>query len=133
MRLQPSWSMILTGAVVAIVVPTALGLLWAWAVGVYGFAFAPVWVYWLPYGGLAAFVIGWHVGWSGLRPHESMLRGALLGVILYFGVGLLWVFAFNVSRGAPVLGLIHGGTLLLAAIWPLQIAQMLGLFGLTIR
>lgn len=130
-RFRPSWLVIIAGLVLMVVVPIVLGLYWSSAAREYGFAFMPGWVYPLPFGGLASFLVGWLVSWSGLRPQASALRGALLGAILYFGLGLMWVIAFNVILSGSVLGSLHLVTLFLATMWPLQVAQVLGLFGLS--
>ena len=88
---------------------------------------------WLPLGGVVAFVAGWALIGAGLRPRRSTRGGLFLAAVLYFLVGLAWVIAYNVSLGARVTDIIGVGMLPFALVWPLQVAQAFGLFGLQFR
>lgn len=89
---------------------------------------------WLPLGGGALFGLGFVVVGSGLRPRGSFARGALLAATVYALLGLVWVVAFNTLGGAPLFELVRSFrdpfVLALILLWPVQVAQSLGLFGL---
>lgn len=84
------------------------------------------------YGGVTLFALGWAGLGAGLRPSGSAARGLLFAVALYVLVGLVWVVAFNVGfLATPVTGILRDplSVLLIAAMWPLNVAQAFGLFG----
>jgi hypothetical protein len=66
-----------------------------------------------------------------------MRCGALVGVLAYLGVGLVWIMILNIGLlGAPAGEFIrslflHPQALMLVLLWPLGIAQVAGLFGLS--
>jgi hypothetical protein len=80
--------------------------------------------------GVIAFASGWVLLGAGIRPGSSGTWGAIFAAGLYCYVGLVWAFRFNMSLGATPEQLLHPGMLLIALIWPLQVAQKWGLFGL---
>jgi thiol:disulfide interchange protein len=50
----------------------------------------------VPLAGLASIATGWVLYGVALRPGGRPLRGALLGVALYVGLGVVWLLAWNV-------------------------------------
>ncbi len=127
--LSPSWPLIWAGVLLMILGPTVL---WSLLPGYVTSGRATGWISSaVSFGGVGFFASGWILIGSGLRPRGSMRRGALFAVVVYLLVGLAWVVAFNTSLGATVGQLVlNPGILLIALFWPLQIAQLLGLFGL---
>jgi len=85
---------------------------------------------WLPLGGVILFAGGWVLIGAGLRPQGKAWRGMLLAVVLYTLIGIGWVVGFNISLGAGFTELAHPTLLLIALVWPLQVTQVLGIFGL---
>ena len=84
----------------------------------------------------AVFASGWVLVGASLRPAGSAWCGAAAAAVAYVVVGLLWVVGFNTALGTPPSRLARvptGEDLLLVLIWPLQVAQALGLFGLGFR
>jgi len=82
----------------------------------------------LAFGGVALFALGWLLVGVGLWGR----RGLLAAAVAYWLVGLVWVVAFNLSVGSAPTSLLHPVILLAALMWPLLVAQVLGLFGLSI-
>jgi hypothetical protein len=94
---------------------------------------APTWVWadlsWL---GALGFAGGWMLLGMALRPAGSALRGLVLAFVLYAVAGLLWTFALQLALGRPFIAIASDtGLLLFAFLWPLQVAQVTGLFGLS--
>jgi len=88
---------------------------------------------WLPLLGTALIASGWVLGGGALRPRGSAVRGAVLAAVLYVILGLVWVIAYNAALGVPLARVVTDPYVVLIVLaWPLQIAQVLGLFGLTI-
>ncbi len=81
----------------------------------------------LAFGGVTLFALGWLLVGAGLWGK----RGVLAAAGVYWLVGVVWAVAFNLSPGTPPMRLLHPVVLLLALMWPLQVAQVLGLFGLS--
>jgi len=71
---------------------------------------------------------------AGLRPRASAGRGLALGAAVYMLVGVAWVIGFNVSLGSDIGTILRElptpAGLAIVLMWPLQMAQALGLFGL---
>ncbi|MDO9066231.1 MAG: hypothetical protein Q7U96_04010, partial [Chloroflexota bacterium] len=89
----------------------------------------------MPIAATAVFAGGWLLAGMGLRPRGSMLRGASLAALLYVFVGAMWVVTFNVGilgNSATDLAQQPVGLVMLVLMWPLQIAQVLGFFGLAL-
>jgi hypothetical protein len=118
LMVEPRWSTIALGVMVMLVGPAVMWGLLPRSV-VFGF------------GGLILFATGWLLLGGGVRPGGRALWGVLTAAGLYVYVGLVWVFWFNLSLGAPPIGLLHPGILLLALGWPVQVAQALELFGMS--
>jgi len=83
---------------------------------------------------VALFAVGWLLAGATLRPGGSVLRGLALVVFLYVAVGVAWIIGFNLHLGTP-LGqllpdLLSQTALRIILVWPLQVAQVLGIFGL---
>jgi len=124
--------------VTAGVIPLLVGPLTSWSLRYAlvqhagSVASAPDWaLLWLPFTGVATVAGGWLTIGAGLRPFGHAAYGVLIAAGLYLYTGLLWVFWFNLSLGAPPTGMFLLAAVLLALIWPLQVAQALGLFGLS--
>ena len=88
----------------------------------------------VPDSAIILFAAGWLLTGATLRPAGSVLSGLALAALLYVAVGVAWVLAFNLHLGAP-LGqllpdLLSPTALRIILIWPLQVAQVLGIFGL---
>jgi hypothetical protein len=87
---------------------------------------------------LLAFFCGWLLGGVALADGRKSLCGAVTAAVTYFVVGYTWLAVFNVAvMGAPagtvVADLVRSpANAALAAAWPLQMAQHLGLLGLGI-
>lgn len=81
---------------------------------------------------LVPLVAGWLLVGSGLRPRGSPARGTLLAAIVYLLIGIVWVVGFNLRIGTPPVALASPWSAFLALIWPLQVAQVLGWFGLSL-
>ena len=75
---------------------------------------------------------GWLLAGAGLRPRGSARRGTLLAGTAYLLVGMLWVVGFNLRIGTPPVALFSPWLVFLGLIWPLQIAQVFGWFGLSL-
>ncbi len=86
---------------------------------------------WLPLGGVGLFIAGWMFVGAGLGPQAKAWRGIILAAIMYILIGIIWITAFNVGLGAKLDEvLLEPNFLLVALVWPLQVAQALGIFGL---
>jgi len=86
---------------------------------------------WLPLGGVILFATGWVLIGSGLGLQRQAWRGMALAIILYIVIGVGWVVAFNVGLGAKFPEMMLEPTFLpIVLVWPLQVAQALGIFGL---
>jgi len=86
---------------------------------------------WLPLGGVILFATGWLLIGTGLGLQGQAWRGMALAIILYIVIGVGWVIAFNVGLGAKFPEMVLEPTfLLMVLVWPLQVAQALGIFGL---
>jgi hypothetical protein len=92
----------------------------------------------LPVTGVLFFAVGWLLTGAGLRPQHSLRRGTLLAGGLYILVGVTWLIGFNLSVGEPAARVAQNlvtqplTALALAMIWPLQVAQVFGWFGLSL-
>jgi hypothetical protein len=96
---------------------------------------APLWIWaWLPFLGAACFLAGWLTAGASLRPARSFTRGLVIAAELYAAVGLLWEIGYPLSLGVPVSRLATNAPSLLVAVpaWPVHVAQVFGLFGLTL-
>ena len=83
---------------------------------------------------VSLFAAGWLLTGATLRPAGSVLCGLVLAALLYIGAGVAWVLAFNLHLGAP-LGqllpdLLSPTARRIILLWPLQVAQVLDIFGL---
>ena len=108
----------------------ATGLLWFRAFSYFAPRVQPQMLSWLP-GGVILFATGWVLIGTGLSPQGQAWRGMILAVILYILIGIGWVTAFNVGLGAKFPDIVlHPDFLLVALVWPLQVAQALGILGL---
>jgi hypothetical protein len=116
--LAPSRAIVAAGLVLALLAPSLHALV----------ARPPPW---LPPAALLLFVLGWLLTCVGLRPRRQPDRGLVLGLLTYEAAGLLWIALFNLTRGAPLSGILHPIALFFALYWPLQVAQIVGLFGLS--
>ena len=112
-------------------------LLWTayWALGARNPPVPPE-IVWLPVIGVAVAVAGCLLTATALRPAESALRGLAMGAVVYSAAGLLSLFAVNALSGNVVAGLPRVladpvAFYVLVLLWPLRIAAMFGLFGLT--
>ena len=86
---------------------------------------------WLLLGGVILFATGWVLIGAGLGLQGQAWRGMIVAVALYILVGIGWVVAFNAGLGTKIIDMLFDPTLfLMALIWPLQVAQALGIFGL---
>lgn len=94
---------------------------------------APPWVWAeLPWVGAAAFAAGWILFGFALRPGGSSARGVALAATLYVLVGLVWTIGLQVAFGRGALAtLADRDVMMFSLLWPLQIAQVTGLFGLS--
>ena len=55
-----------------------------------------------------------------------------MALLFYTVVGVLWTLALQLAFGRPFIAIISDpGLLLFGLLWPLQIAQVTGLFGLS--
>jgi hypothetical protein len=97
--------------------------------------FTPAWaLVWLPIGGVLLFAAGWLLIGAALRPRGDARRGMVLAGILYIAIGFAWLVLFNAGlSGRFVLDVLNPTALQIALIWPFQVAQVLGLFGLTMN
>ena len=87
----------------------------------------------LPLVGTGLIALAWVLAGAGLRARGTRRRRAALAFVLYLVIGLLWVTDYNAALGMPVTRVLADPSFVLAAVaWPLQVAQLLGLFGLTI-
>ncbi len=82
-------------------------------------------------------MLGWVLVGTGLRPRGKAWLGTALSAVRYIWLGLIWVLFFNaVVLGTSMTGLLEPRNLptglLIASIWPLQVAQVLGLFHLSL-
>jgi len=89
----------------------------------------------LGFGGVALFALGWLLVGASLWRWRggSSVVGGLVAAGVYWLTGLVWVSAFNLSLGIPATRLLHPTILLFAFLWPLQVAQALGFFGLSFQ
>lgn len=79
------------------------------------------------------FALGWVLTATALRFQGTLWRGALLGITSYILIGILWVIGFNVALGVSVLDIVREpSSLPLALLWPFQMAQVFGLFSLSL-
>ncbi len=135
-RQAPDWRLIGLGIALMVLGPSVLWLLWT------RYRYHPLdtpmpqWALGLVWYGLALFAIGWLLVSLGLRPGNSAAKGASLAALLYFLIGVAWATAFELGVNGKGIGdLMEPGTLstipLHALIWPLTLAETLGLFGLT--
>jgi hypothetical protein len=94
---------------------------------------APVWVWTdLPPLGAVVFAAGWILLGAALRPRGSAARGALPAALLYVACGFLWTFGVQIAFGRSIASIITNRDLLVFGLeWPVQIAQTLGLFGMS--
>ncbi len=94
---------------------------------------APSWIWAeLPWIGSMVFAAGWLLGGSALRPRGSRIRGVALAAVLYVLCGLVWTVALQVSFGRTIPSVLADADVMLFSLqWPLQIAQVTGLFGLS--
>lgn len=93
-------------------------------------------IVWLPLIGVAVGVAGWLLTAAALRPAGSALRGLAMGAVVYSAAGLISLFAINALSGNIVAGLPAVladpvAFYVTVLLWPLRIAAMFGLFGLT--
>ncbi len=87
----------------------------------------------LPLVSTGLIALAWIRVGAALRVGGSRRRGAALAAALYLIVGLGWVTDYNAALGLPLTKVIADPSFIFAAlVWPLQVAQLLGLFGLTI-
>jgi len=94
---------------------------------------APVWVWTdLPPLGVLFFAAGWIALGAALRPAGSAVRGASLAALLYVACGLLWTFGLQIAFGRSITSIVTDSDLLIFGLqWPVQIAQIFGLFGMS--
>lgn len=97
----------------------------------------PEWAFGLVWYGLAAFALGWLMVGAGWRPGNSIVWGVALAATAYALFGLAWTIVFDLEMNDAALGEILEPQKLVAIlqqalIWPLTVAQVLGLFGLTL-
>ena len=78
--------------------------------------------------GVALFVLGWVLVAAGLRPQRRVWQSVASAVALYVLVGLGWeaIYVLTNPYGTPPSPVL----LILALLWPLHAAFVLGLFGL---
>ena len=80
------------------------------------------------------FATGWLLVGAALQPGGSAWSGLALAALLYGAVGVAWVIGFNLRLGAPLADLLPDllspTALRIMLGWPLQVAQVLGLFDL---
>lgn len=89
------------------------------------------WFVVLPFAAVAVFFVGWMIVGTGLRFGGSFGRSAAAAVALYFVIGVVWVFGYNARLGTSLPAMIADPSWIpLSLIWPLQVAQVIGLFGL---
>ena len=112
-------------------------LLWTayWALGARNQPVPPQ-IVWLPVIGVAVAVAGCLLTAAALRPAQSALRGLAMGAVVYSAAGLLSLFALQALSGSVVAGLPRiladpVAFYVIVLLWPLRIAAMFGLFGLT--
>ena len=80
------------------------------------------------------FAAGWLLAGATLRPGGSALGGLTLAALLYVAVGVVWILGFNLHLGTPLEQLLPNvlspTALRIILAWPLQVAQVFGIFGL---
>jgi hypothetical protein len=84
----------------------------------------------LPFAGLLVFGLGWLLVSAALVPEGNWLLGIGAGALVYLLIGLVWLTLFNTYLGTSPLALVTPVALLVALLWPLQLAQAFGWFGL---
>lgn len=93
---------------------------------------------WLPAAALLCLTLAWALlcvaGRAGRRRRPRPAAVALLGVALYAGAGILWAGALARAAGSPMLGalaqLVWPPTgVWWLGLWPVWVADRLGLFG----
>ena len=125
-RSKPSRRVIWVGAFLMV-----LGVLIFAVLGRAAGRLAPALLFTLPLAAVGLFLLGWLVVGAGLRVGGSPWRGAVAAGVLYVVIGVVWVFAFNAQLGADLPAMITDPSwVLLSLIWPMQVAQATGLFGL---
>lgn len=130
--LQPARRRVALAVVLMLLGPTAVWTARAFAIRTLGPG-APPWIWAeLPWIGSLVFAAGWMLVGAAMRPGGSASRGLALAGILYVVVGLLWTFALQLTFGRPLAAILGNADLLLFGLqWPLQVAQVTGLFGLS--
>lgn len=78
------------------------------------------------------FAIGWLFVGATLRPYGSVWRGVVAAAVLYLLIGAVFVIGVNIAT--PLFALFRSPQTIIVGtlIWPLGVAQILGLFGLEI-
>lgn len=125
---RPDWRVVAAALLLAVLAPSLL-LTYVPA----GRAPSPATV-WAAYAAVGLFAAGWVLAGAGLRPRGSAWRGAAAAALLYVMTGLLLYTGFGAATGTPPLPLLRA--LLtpngagFALLWPLLVAQQLGVFDL---
>ena len=87
----------------------------------------------LAFGGAALFACGWCILGASFASPGRRLVVLARAAALYAATGVGWVLAFNVAVGTKLEAFFREPAALLALTlaWPLQVAQLVGLFGLS--
>lgn len=74
---------------------------------------------------IVLFVLGWLMTGAAFRPGRSYFKGVLLAIMTYFIIG----FGITISLSSAF----NDNYIGVAPFWPLYVAQLLGLFGLSLQ